>query len=430
MIISFTDIEKTFNERKNNPLYNTSYPLNPSDWSEYRVEGPLKFDLNEVLSFYIHIPFCPHLCSFCEYTRINRPSEENQIRYISILRKDIENFIKIYPSIILNGFDIGGGTPTVLSTSAFNLLMDVYKNVINKVKLTIDFEPSIEGTFSTISEDKLYKIADNGIKRLSLGVQSTDLRVISNSHRKNVDLDLMKERLGVAYRAGIKKINLDFMYGLNFQTIETLRQDLKIIRQLFPEQITLYELRTNRIREGSHSNAVQRYEMYSYLYEGLINMGYQAPFGQNTFSLNTEDMGVSSYLRHRMREGSSYKGFGISAQSMSYAGISYNIGKDDKNLKDKLSCSSYPEEFTYNLPPFEMASKYIAISAYSGSFSLTKLTEILKVDSELVFRQPLNYCIDNELMQKDGDIIRITKKGFKNYGAVFSLFYLREREFI
>lgn len=429
MTISFSDIQKTFNERKDNPIYNTSYPLDPVDWEKYRVNAPLPFESDEILSFYIHIPFCLQLCSFCEYTRMYRPSVEIQNRYITTLKKDIYDFIEKYPAITLNGFDIGGGTPTVLEFSEFSLLMEVYENVIKKVKLTNDFEPSIEGTFSTLTTDNLNKIADVGIKRISLGIQSTDLRVMSHSHRKNVDLDLMKEKIDNAYRVGIKKINLDFMYGLKFQTIATLKKDLEIIKQLCPEQVTLYELRTNRIKEESHTNDIQRFEMYSFLFEELIKMGYQAYFGQNTFSLNKDDLGVSSYLRHRMREGSSYKGFGLSAQSMSKSGLSYNIGKDNNKLKDKLSGLSYKEEFTYNLPPIEIASKYIAISAYSGAFSISKLTEILQEDSELVFQQPLRFCIDNKLMQKEGDIIRITKKGFKNYGAVFSLFYSRETKF-
>lgn len=100
------------------------------------------------------------------------------------------------------------------------------------------------------------------------------------------------------------------------QTAESLRHDAETLAFLNPEQITLYELRTNMIKEESHLSKQELFYFYSYLYNKLISMGYSARFGQNTFSKSPTDMGVSSYLRSRMLEGVAYKGFGISAQSM------------------------------------------------------------------------------------------------------------------
>ena len=61
-------IAEVYQSRKNDPCWNTSYPISPSDWAVYRVPGPLSFENDHRLSFYIHIPFCKQLCSFCEYT--------------------------------------------------------------------------------------------------------------------------------------------------------------------------------------------------------------------------------------------------------------------------------------------------------------------------------------------------------------------------
>ena len=89
-----------FEKRKNDSRWNTSYPLSPDDWKVYRISGELSFSGEKEMSFYIHIPFCKGLCSFCEYTRMLCPSEELQEQYIATLKHDIWNFSeKYYPTV-------------------------------------------------------------------------------------------------------------------------------------------------------------------------------------------------------------------------------------------------------------------------------------------------------------------------------------------
>ena len=170
------------------------------------------------------------------------------------------------------------------------------------------------------------------------------------------------------------------------------------------------------------------FEQYSMYYEGLVSLGYHACFGQNTFSLDEYDCGVSSYLRSRMLYGITYKGFGLSAQSMSFEGVSYNVGKSSRHLKELILSDSYHEEFTYILPKRELAAKYIAIAAYNGSFSLDRVDDILGIDARKLYHEELDFVLSHGYMKEDPvGRIRITKNGFKYYGAFFSLFYDQER---
>ena len=175
-------IEETYLLRKDNPIWNTSYPLSPEDWSSYRIERNLPFDNEREMSFYVHIPFCRQLCSFCEYTRMVCPDEKAQAAYIDTLYSDIRKFKESYPNILLRGFDIGGGTPTALTEDNFVKLMDLYRFAISGLDLSNDYEPSIEGTFDTLSERKIASMVDAGIHRLSLGIQSTDNLVLCLHH--------------------------------------------------------------------------------------------------------------------------------------------------------------------------------------------------------------------------------------------------------
>ena len=235
------DIEYIFNERKQNQMLNTSYPLNPADWKPFEVKGTLPFCADDTLSFYIHIPFCKQLCAFCEYTRMLCPDEEEQRRYLEALSNDIAIFIKQHPQLTLQGFDIGGGTPTALSNSNFQYLLSIYSETIKKAILSSDFEPSIEGTFQTLNNEKFQAIADVGIRRVSLGVQTCNNSILSNYSRANTTIAEMRQMLDAARYASIDKINLDVMYGLRGETPETISRDIETLSQLRPEQITLYD---------------------------------------------------------------------------------------------------------------------------------------------------------------------------------------------
>lgn len=420
-------IEQKFLERKDNPIYNTSYPIHPSDWAKYRVNEPLSFESEEEISFYIHIPFCKQLCSFCEYTRMICPNETLQRQYVSTIDKDVSTFVSSTGiNKKLRGFDIGGGTPTALSESNLQRLLLTFREALDWIDTTPDFEPSIEGTFNTLTENKLKAIVNAGIHRLSLGIQSTSKEVLCKHHRSHSDIETMSYWIDTAHAFGIEKINQDLMYGLKGQNEETIASDLKVIETLNPEQVTLYELRTNMIESKEIPDKDILYSQYTKFYEGLTSMGYYARFGQNTFSKSAEDLGVSSYLRSRMMEGIAYKGFGISAQSMSRYGVAYNIGKSNHNIKELIGLESFPEEFTYKLPSNEIASKYIAIGGYNGSVSIARIKDLIGKENIGAYDNTIDYLSVNGLVSIEKDRMFITPKGFRDYGAVFSLLYCIE----
>ena len=419
-------IADLYQSRKNDPCWNTSYPISPSDWATYRVQSPLSFENDRRLSFYIHIPFCKQLCSFCEYTRMPCPDDNVQRNYLFAIANDIKRFKQQYQDVTLLGFDIGGGTPTSLSEKNFSLLMQIYQTAISGLGLDDKYEPSIEGTFNTLSEYKLEAMVKSGFHRLSLGVQSSCNSVLHWHQRGSTKEAIMSSWLKKAWEKGIKKINLDFMYGLKGQNQSTICQDIELISRLRPQQVTLYELRTNMISAEESFTKDELYDKYVQYYDGLIALGYYARFEQNTFSVDETDEGVSSYLRERMLNGAAYKGFGLSAQSMSSSGIAYNVGKLAVTPQNELNKESYTELFTYLLPLNELASKYMAISAYNGSFSIARLRDY--GISERILNEIVSFCIDEGLLYKgERDRMFITPKGFKHYGALFSLFYANNR---
>lgn len=415
-------MENIFEQRRNKALLNTSYPLKPVDWAQFKSAFPLPFDMDKDVCFYIHVPFCRSLCKFCEYIRFKSDNGIDEERYLDILEKDIDAFLNKYPNLRLRGFDIGGGTPTALSLRAFERLLQIYRNGVDRCNLSSDFLPSIEATFSTLDKDKIRAIATSGIKRISLGIQSANTSFLLANHRYNGSLAHMSDIFAQCRKYGVSILNIDLMYGFLNQSDKDLTAALAIVSELLPEHLTIYELRTNMLNSYQSKPASCLFKQYEFLFNHIMDMGYKGRFGQNTFS-RANDMGVSSYLQNRMTENCAYKGFGIAAQSKSSKGLSYNIGKNGESLTECLQQESFECGDVYILPRRELLSKYIAICGYCGMFKLSKMEEILGENPLDVFHNQFKFLFDQHLIKREEDIIYITHKGFRDYGAVLSLFH-------
>ena len=415
-------IKKIFSKASNSCLCNTSYPLAKENWNMYRKDNFELFKDEQNLSIYIHIPFCRKMCSFCEYIKFPKMEESVEKNYISILEKDIDKFIKNNNNFTLCGLDIGGGTPTVLSDDSFFHLMKISKRIM-KLKCVKDFEPSIEGTFDTLTEEKIKAINEAGFTRISLGIQTTNLELLKKNNRENLGVDGMINIVKTIRENGIEKINIDFMYGLANQTLNDLKESLKIIYVLDPNQVTLYEMRYNMLLHKQDIDKKYLYKQYKLLYKELLKLGYIGRFGQNTFTKEERDLGLSSYLRYRMIENISYKGFGISAQSKSKLGVSYNIGKNRESLSACLDRKSFSPSDIYELPYAELLAKYIAISLYYGSFKLSIMRDIINDDPLEIYKKHFQFLKKGNYITIDGDIVSLTEKGFKYYGSIGALFY-------
>lgn len=425
------NIDKIFNSRINDYHYNTSYPITPKLWQKYKSDNQLSFFNVQEYSWYIHIPFCKSLCKFCEYTRFKTVDIETERHYLKTIWKDIADFVNNNNTkeTILRGLDVGGGTPTSLThTSLYDLIQQTnfYADLLTKGK---DFCGSIEGSFNTIDKEKIIIIADNAkyINRMSFGLQSS-AHLMKSLNRNNGNLKHMVQIFDWCRKYGIKILNIDLMYGLPNQTEQDIHAVIDIIKELMPEHLTLYEYRTNMLKETAPSNTETRYMQYAQLFNLISDLDYSGHFGGNTFS-QIGDEGLSSYLKYRMIENGAYKGFGIASQSKNAAGLSYNIGKGTQNINDCLPKDTYEAGGqTYLLPPKEMLAKYLAISGYYGKFKLSKMDDIIGQSSIKVFAKEFKYLLYKGFITIDKDLVSITKKGFKYYGAILSLFYPNSEE--
>lgn len=160
--------------------------------------------------------------------------------YVEALIREIE-FIGSHPN--LPTFNVptvffGGGTPSLLSGTQFDSVMSALSSAFN---ISADAEVSIEANPGTISPSKLESIRKAGINRISFGVQSSnteELRMLEREH----DFFTVIEAVSTARQAGFNNLNLDLIYALPEQTLESWQTTVKRVLELQPEHISAYAL--------------------------------------------------------------------------------------------------------------------------------------------------------------------------------------------
>lgn len=188
-------------------------------------------------SLYIHIPFCVTKCSYCSfnsYTGMEGVLE----RYVAALCKEIAGKGSAQPGEPLDTLFLGGGTPTLLSTS---LLKKILNTCFTHFDIAGDAEISIEANPGTVDSEKFGILLDCGVTRVSLGVQSfsgEELKRIGRGHSSEEAI----RAVTMARKAGVENLSLDLMYGLPQQSWQSWQQNLETALSLSPQHLSLYQL--------------------------------------------------------------------------------------------------------------------------------------------------------------------------------------------
>lgn len=186
-----------------------------------------------ISSVYIHIPFCEKICAYCDFCKMFY-NEKIVDKYLDELEKEVD---LLYKGELIKTLYIGGGTPSSLNLKQLNKLFQI----TNKFKRNNFCEFTIECNFSNTTEEKLKLFKENGVNRLSFGLETTSNRQLNFLEREE-NLDNTKEIIKLAKKLGFENINVDLMYALPGETISDLNKDLEFIKSLNIEHVSCYSL--------------------------------------------------------------------------------------------------------------------------------------------------------------------------------------------
>ena len=187
---------------------------------------------NKVNSLYIHIPFCESICDYCDFAKLQY-FHSFADQYLLALKSELDSY-NIHHE--LKTIYIGGGTPTSLDDKQFeSLLKMVEPYTKNVVEYTVEANPE------SLSLSKIKLMKKYGINRLSIGVESTDDKILKSINRKHTFKDV-ETAVKLARENGIDNINLDLIIGLPNVSEKMLEKDIKNILSLNPDHISCYSL--------------------------------------------------------------------------------------------------------------------------------------------------------------------------------------------
>jgi oxygen-independent coproporphyrinogen-3 oxidase len=189
-------------------------------------------------SLYFHIPFCVRRCAYCDFNTY--AGQESLIpAYVQALCREIEFVAHEAPRrLTAHTIFFGGGTPSLLSPSQFETILDVVRESFD---LAPRSEISFEANPGTVTLGSLQDLRQLGFNRLSLGVQSMHPQELHQLERIHDPFNVI-EAVSWARRAGFDNLNLDLIFGLPGQTLARWQESLKFTLQFHPEHLSLYAL--------------------------------------------------------------------------------------------------------------------------------------------------------------------------------------------
>lgn len=326
------------------PRY-TSYPTVPfwkddltdnEDWQQQIQKAIQAKKTEQGISLYIHLPFCEQLCTYCGCNKRITKNHSVETVYIDALLKEWKMYKTIFgDAFIIRELHLGGGTPTFFSPeNLVFLLTELFKDV----KIHPEKEFSFEGHPNNTTKEHLQSLYNIGFRRVSFGVQDLNEKVQIAINRIQ-PFEKTKQVTNWAREVGYESVNFDLIYGLPFQTKETIKETIETVIQLQPNRIAFYSYAhvpwTKKSQRAYDENDLpkgkDKYELYE-LGKQLFTDAKYTDVGMDHFALENDGLLISKQngLLHRNFMGYTTTntevliGLGVSAISDVFFGFRQN----------------------------------------------------------------------------------------------------------
>jgi len=386
-------------------------------------------------AIYLHIPFCTHRCAYCDFNTYTG-LEDLVPAYVDALCAEIQSaYQSLDQRLPVGSVFFGGGTPSLLAVNDVERILLTIENCFN---LQDDVEISLEANPGTISEYRLRGLSRIGVNRLSIGMQSAnsnDLRLLERQH----NLDDICIAIKAGRNAGFENINLDLIFGIPYQSLDSWQGSLSMALSLQPDHFSLYALTlepgtpmNSWVNQGliSMPDPDLAAEMYEYAGERLAESGF-------------DQYEISNWARksdnHRFRcqhnlcywRFEPYLGFGAGAHGFAMGIRTINVMTPQKYIRSMSGISR-----NTNFPLTLATDSYHSIDdgEEMGEYMMMGLRLVQEGISLADFQNRFgatlhaNYADEVRRLEKAGllefhhGVLRLTKRGYLLGNQVFQAF--------
>src|SRR5690348_1076315 len=335
------------------PRY-TSYPTVPywdensfsvKQWKDTVIQSFNESNQREGISIYIHLPFCESLCTFCACHKRITKQHNVELSYIEALLKEWKIYLDLLgKSPVIKELHLGGGTPTFFSPDHLKYLLE---KIFSSSQIEPNPEFNFEGHPNNTTIEHLKALNGLGFRRVSFGVQDYDAKVQRTINRIQ-PYEKVKYVTDTAKELGYKSVSHDLIFGLPFQTWNSMAQTIEKTRSLKPDRIAFYSyahvpwikgVGQRGFDENDLPSPEEKRELYEKGKKLLEESGY-VEIGMDHFSLPQDRLYTSMKQKtiHRNFMGYSSSstqlmiGLGMSAISDSW----YAFAQNDKSVEEYI----------------------------------------------------------------------------------------------
>jgi len=393
--------------------------------------------ISEQTSIYLHIPFCSKRCGYCDFTTY--AGKESLIpAYVDSLCDEIKFVTDLCnEKILAQTIFFGGGTPSLVTIEQYEKIFETLENCFIVLP---NAEISLEANPGSVNQDYLTGLSELGFNRISLGAQSTndeELRFLGRIHNR---VDIFNS-VQAARMAGFKNLNLDLIFGLLGQKLENWKKSLNEVADLDIEHISLYAL---TIEKGTPFGVLAEKgvmslpdpdlaaEMYEWAGDELEKYGFQQYEISNWAKSDLECKHNLQYWRNLP-----YLGFGAGAHGfVNNMRISNVLRIKDylNRIEKKSSQIKGNKAGRFPTSPATVTSK--SVSRYTSMQDTLMLGMRLteegvstrgfrdRFGQELlgIFGKEISELLDLQLIEWNGESLRLTKRGRLLGNQVFMRF--------
>ena len=275
------------------PRY-TSYPpanhfadgINSDEYQQILTESNNWKPQN--ISTYIHIPFCKKMCHYCGCNMVLMKRKDPVCEYVDAILTEIKMVSQnIDKSRKLSQIHFGGGTPNAIESKELRRIVDALRNefeFIDNAEIAIECNPAY------LTHEYIDDLIDTGFNRISLGIQDFDEQVLKNSNREHSAIPLEELFSYLRSKKSDISINLDFIYGLPGQTVESFLATMEKAAELKPERLVTFSYahvpwvnpKQKYLEKLGLPEPEDKIDMFTTTYEMLQTKGF-LPIGMDHF---------------------------------------------------------------------------------------------------------------------------------------------------
>lgn len=368
----------------------------------------MNYPYKTATSVYIHIPFCATKCYYCAFNTYTFHKEQAKA-YLHALRTEMELYAP--ETDPLQTIFIGGGTPSILSANA---LTQLFTDVHEHFQITPDVEITVECNPGTVDTEKLRVMRDNGVNRLSFGLQAMQDETLKQLGRIHTVAEF-RQSYHLAREGGFENINIDLIFALPDQRMEAWHHTLNEVISLDPDHISAYNLvmeEATPFYEWWQAGELDlpsddtEADMFEYTIETLTAHGY-------THYEICNFARPDHYAKHNLVYWNNQPCIGLGAGACGYVnGVRYSNIRGIAPYINKLSKRNKPVANTECLTGnAEKAETLMLALRKREGISLENYKNRFGEDIEVAFGDTLKKWIDLQLLERTATHLRLTHRG-------------------